>query len=133
MTRQNVPQIIPKNIPALLAVLLLSGCGSAPPATQRVDVPVYVPCVKDRPVRPAYEFGTLPATASDGEKVIALARDWPRGRKYESELEAALAGCLVLYGSVTDGGYGSFFSASTATSSWPSADSAPKIIKRDPI
>jgi len=25
--------------------------------------------------------------------VLALARDWPRARKYEGELEAVVAGC----------------------------------------
>ena len=45
---------------------------------------------------PAYEFDKLPATATDGEIILALAlaRDWPPGRKYESEIEAAIAGCL---------------------------------------
>jgi len=77
-----------------LAVLLLAGCAGAPrPATQIVEVPVPVSCVKNRPVRPTYEFGSLPATATDGEKVLALARDWPRGRKYEGELEAVIVGC----------------------------------------
>lgn len=74
--------------------LILVGCGAAPPATHRVEVPVYVPCVKDRPQRPAFEFDKLPAEASDGRKVMALARDWPRGRKYEAQLEAAIAGCI---------------------------------------
>lgn len=77
----------------MLAAVLLTGCASPPPATQRVDVPVYVPCVKERPQRPAYEFDKLPEDASDGRKIMALARDWPRGRKYEGELEAVIAGC----------------------------------------
>jgi hypothetical protein len=85
--------IIPKIIPALAAALL-SGCGSAPPITQQVDVPVYTPCVKATPTRPEFEFDKLPLDAPDGEKVLALARDWPRGRTYEGKLEAAIAGCL---------------------------------------
>lgn len=33
----------------------------------------------------------------DGEIVLTLARDWPRGRKYEDELEAAMTGCREEY------------------------------------
>lgn len=54
---------------------------------------MHTPCVKDKPVAPAYEFDKLPLDAHAGEKVLALARDWPRGRKYEMELEAVVAGC----------------------------------------
>lgn len=83
--------------PAVFALAcMLSGCASAPPpATQRVDVPVPVSCVKaaDVPKRPDYAVEKLAPTASDGEKVLALASDWPRGRKYEEKLEAVIAGC----------------------------------------
>ena len=74
--------------------LALSGCGTVPPATQIVEVPVYRPCIKDVPPAPVYEFDKLPLDAPAGAKVLALARDWPRGRAYEGLLEAALAGCL---------------------------------------
>lgn len=66
------------NILTLAGAVLLAGCASAPPATQIVEVPVYVPCVKDVPSAPAYEFDKLPLDAADGEKVVALARDWAR-------------------------------------------------------
>lgn len=75
---------------------VLAGCAGTPvPATQRVDVPVPVSCVKveDVPKRPEYEVEKLTPTATDGEKVLALASDWPRGRKYEKKLEAIIAGC----------------------------------------
>ena len=72
---------------------LLSGWGSAPLAPQRVEVPVFTPCVKVVPQRPVYEFDQLAPAATDGEIVLALARDWPRGRKYEGEMEAVIAGC----------------------------------------
>jgi hypothetical protein len=78
----------------IVPLALLAGCGTAPPATQIVDVPVYRPCVMEVPARPAFEFDKLPLDAAAGEKVLALARDWPRGRAYEGKLEAALAGCL---------------------------------------
>ena len=76
--------------------LLLAGCGSAPLAPQRVEVPVFTPCVKSVPQRPAYEFDQLALRATDGEIVLALARDWPRGRKYEEELVSIVAGCMLL-------------------------------------
>lgn len=69
---------------------VLAGCGTAP---QIVEVPVHVPCVKEVPARPAYEFDKLPLDAPAGEKVVALARDWVSGRKYESQLESVMVGC----------------------------------------
>jgi hypothetical protein len=77
-----------------LLVFLLAGCGSAPPALQRVEVPVFTPCLKTVPQRPVYEFDQLAPSATDGEIVLALARDWSRGRKYEGDLEVVLAHCL---------------------------------------
>lgn len=77
----------------LLLAALLAGCAGAPPATLEVKVPVYASCVRGVPPRPDYEFARLDVAAPDGEKVLALARDWPRGRKYEGELEAVIAGC----------------------------------------
>lgn len=78
----------------IFVALLLAGCASTPPAPQRVEVPVMVSCIGAVPVRPEFEFDQLAPTATDGEVVLALARDWPRGRKYELELEAIIAGCL---------------------------------------
>ncbi len=78
-----------------MLVLVLAGCGSAPLAPQRVAVPIFTPCVKELPQRPVYEFDKLAPMATDGEIVLALARDWPRGRKYEVELEAVIAGCIL--------------------------------------
>ncbi|NGZ86399.1 hypothetical protein [Duganella aceris] len=78
----------------ILLSVLLAGCGALPPATQRVDIPVLAPCVKEVPPRPDYEFGKMSISDADGEKVLALARDWPRGRAYEQKLEAVIAGCL---------------------------------------
>lgn len=77
-----------------ILVLLLAGCRSVPFVPQLVEVPVFTPCVKVVPQRPAYEFNKLGPAASDGEIVLALARDWPRGRKYEAELEVVIAGCI---------------------------------------
>lgn len=90
MKRQMARQIIPKTIMSMLLV----GCASASPAPQLVEVPIFTPCVKSVPQRPTYEFDRLTSVATDGEMVLALARDWSRGRKYEADLEAVLAGCL---------------------------------------
>ena len=79
----------------LALVLLLAGCASSPPAPVRVEIPVFTPCVKVVPQRPAYEFDKLPSTATDGEIVFALARDWVRARSYEASLEGTLIGCLL--------------------------------------
>lgn len=76
-----------------IAVLLASCAGAPAPATQTVQVPLPVPCVKAAPARPMYEFDKLPATASDGDKILALVRDWARYRKYTGDLEAVIEGC----------------------------------------
>ena len=78
---------------AISCAVLLAGCASAPPAPVRVDVPVMVPCIGEVPQRPVYEFDKLQPAATDGEIILALARDWSRGRKYEGELEAVIKGC----------------------------------------
>ena len=80
----------------VVLALPLAGCGTTPaPAIQRVDVPVPISCVKaeDVPKRPDFAVEKLAPTASAGEKVLALASDWPLGRKYEGQLEAVIAGC----------------------------------------
>jgi hypothetical protein len=77
----------------LLLILLLAGCATKPP-TVEVKVPVYVPCVTAAPARPAFAFPVLPDNASEGEKVLALARDTLFHFKYEAQLEAVVAGCL---------------------------------------
>ena len=79
-----------------MLTLVLACCGSAPVALQRVEVPVFAPCVKGVPQRPLYEFDRLAPAATDGEIVLALARDWPRGRKYGEELETVIKGCVIL-------------------------------------
>jgi hypothetical protein len=95
MKPRNERQIIPKIIPVFVA-LLLASCGSAPaPVTQRVEVPISVPCVAADavPAKPIFQFDKLPTTASDGDKILALVRDWARYRKYTADLEAILSGC----------------------------------------
>jgi hypothetical protein len=72
---------------------VLTGCATKPPITERVNVPVIVPCVREVPARPAFEFERLTVEASDGAKVLALARDLPRHLKYEGDLVAVVDGC----------------------------------------
>ena len=77
-----------------IIMMLTSGCATdGLLTTQEVKVPVRVACVKNDPVRPDYETKHLTPNASDGAKILALARDWLRSRKYEGELEAAIEGC----------------------------------------
>lgn len=81
----------------LTVAIVLTGCSATPaPVVQRVEVPVPVPCVSaaDLPLRPAFEVERLPTGASDGEKILALARDWPSGRKYEAQMAALLGACV---------------------------------------
>ena len=76
-----------------LCLLLLTGCATVP-AVREVKIPVAVACVKSVPARPAFATRGLAPDASDGEKVLAIARDLPMHLKYEGELEAIIAGCL---------------------------------------
>ncbi|MBW3496990.1 hypothetical protein [Janthinobacterium sp. NKUCC08_JDC] len=89
----QVIAILTKLASSALAMMLV-GCASAPPVVQPVEVPVFTPCVKQVPQRPPYEFDKLPSTATDGEIILALGRDWIGGRKYEIELYAVVKGCL---------------------------------------
>ncbi|NHZ78456.1 hypothetical protein F2P44_04030 [Massilia sp. CCM 8695] len=77
----------------LAALPLLTACGSAP-VVQEVKVPVYRSCVAAAPARPTFATRILALDASDGEKVLAIARDIPLHLKYEAALEAVVAGCL---------------------------------------
>ena len=84
-----------KKILIALAITLMCACTSNRPATQDVNKIVSIPCLKsnDVPTRPAYESYTTAATASDGDKVLAITRDWARSRPYEARLEAIIKGC----------------------------------------
>lgn len=88
MERKFALQIIPKII-----LVALAGCAAAPPATVEVKVPVHVPCVTAVPARPVFEVDQLTPEASNGAKVLALARDLPRWLKYEAQLLAVVEGC----------------------------------------
>lgn len=78
----------------LMAGTLLAACDTLPPPVREVRVPVYTPCIKAAPERPVFAARTLAPDASDGEKILAIARDLPMHLRYEAQLEALLAGCL---------------------------------------
>lgn len=60
MKQMNQQLAIFRNFASLTVAALLAGCGTAPPVTQTVYVPVHTPCVTSRPARPVYEFDQLP-------------------------------------------------------------------------
>lgn len=76
----------------LVLIVSLAGCATTS-ATQKVDVPVYVSCVTQVPVKPDYETKHLSKLSTDGEKIVALAKDWAYSRGYEANLEAVIQGC----------------------------------------
>lgn len=75
-------------IAGVCAMVFLSvGCAS--PAA----VPVAIRCVDALPVKPVYRTKTLPASATDADKVKAVSLDWLDSRPYEAQLEAGLEAC----------------------------------------
>lgn len=78
-----------------VVMLVLTGCASTEPIITEVKVPVSVPCVKPEqvPQHPDYETIKITPDATDGNKVLALARDWARSRGYEGKLEAIISEC----------------------------------------
>lgn len=82
-----------KFVYSILIAVMLAGCGTAPVATQQVDVPVVSKCVNQTPAKPDYEVPKLPKTATAGEKIAAIARDLLRSKPYEAQLEAVIEGC----------------------------------------
>src|SRR5882762_8880692 len=81
-------------IAAIIILLPLSACATDT-RIQRVEVPVILPCVKSVPVKPDFETAHLLKASNEGEKFLALARDYVRGRIYEGGLEAVVAGCQI--------------------------------------
>lgn len=88
MCDETAPALYSCACALIFACVLLA----APPVPVRVELPVMVPCVDEVPQRPAYELDKLPASATDGNIILALARDWTRGNVYEQTLEATIYG-----------------------------------------
>lgn len=75
----------------LILCLLLTGCAAAP-KTERVEIPVAVPCVGEVPARPINTFGT---GTYPGDKAAAQAAliDSAAWEGYATKLEVIIAGC----------------------------------------
>ena len=81
----------------LLPIILLTGCATTPPAmqlvTQRVEVPISVPCATATPLAPDYCFKKLTTADDIFNKTKCLLSDRQLSIGYETELTAALQSC----------------------------------------
>jgi hypothetical protein len=85
------------------ALLVVPGCGSAPPApispvvrTQTVEAEVEVPvsCVDSVPTAPAFLADTDLLAPPNGSAVDRVWRDHLQRKQWEGRLEALLAACV---------------------------------------
>ncbi|MFC3336883.1 hypothetical protein ACFOEY_20090 [Paracandidimonas soli] len=77
-------------------VLVLAGCATQPQIvvrTERVEVPVSVPCRTAEIMRPVWALDVLPADAGDYEWARAAVVELGQREVYERRLEAAVAAC----------------------------------------
>ena len=83
---------------SLSAVLISACCTTQEPGikieTQKVEVPVVVPCKVAVPTTPAYNFDTLTVDKDIYTKSQALLADRLLHLGYEAELLAALNSCI---------------------------------------
>ena len=91
--RVSLIRVLARKSFVLAAVLPLAGCGSTVVRTERVEVPVPVPCVVPVIERPAWAMDALPVDAGLYETVRAALVEIEQRRAYEARLEAAVAGC----------------------------------------
>lgn len=82
----------------IFAGVTLSACSvMKEPATrtviQRVEVPVYMPCAAEIPVKPAFNFDNLRVEDDIFEKIKAMLSDRHLHIGYQDELLAALKSC----------------------------------------
>lgn len=86
-----------RNIAALSLVALLSACATTEPVirvvTQRVEVPVPVPCKTPEPVVPVFNVPALTENDTVYDKAKAFVADNQLHKGYEIELLAALRSC----------------------------------------
>lgn len=83
---------------ACLAILAaaVSGCASNAPIavrTERIEVPVSIPCKTPEVKRPAWALDALPSGATLYQRVRAFAVEIEQRRAYEARLEAAVKSC----------------------------------------
>lgn len=79
----------------VLLVAVLAGCAGAPVAvrTERVEVPVPVPCRTPDIARPVWALDALSKGATLFQRVRAMAVEIEQRRAYEARLEAAVKSC----------------------------------------
>lgn len=81
----------------ILPMFLLAGCGATVPVvkieTQRVEIPVPVPCKEEYPSKPDFNFDKLTEDQDIHEKAKALLADRQLHLGYETELVAKLKAC----------------------------------------
>jgi hypothetical protein len=81
----------------LVLTLVLAGCASQDPiiriVTQRVEVPVPVPCKEIAPTPPDYCFSKLTPDSDIYDKTKCLLSDRANSKGYEIELLAKLNAC----------------------------------------
>ena len=81
----------------LVLPLLLAGCATCEPVirivTQRVEIPVPVPCKEIAPVVPDYCFSKLTEDSDIYDKAKCLLSDRENSKGYEIELLAKLNAC----------------------------------------
>lgn len=81
----------------LLPLFLLSGCFETIPTvkvvTQKVEVPVPVPCKEELPSKPDFNFDKLTEEQDLHDKAKALLADRQLHLGYETELVAKLKAC----------------------------------------
>lgn len=81
----------------ILAALVLSACQSAGGTkieTVEVKVPVSVPCIKEKPAAPAYQYGSGPYPGDEAAAVM-MASDLESAKQYGRAWEAATVGCVM--------------------------------------
>lgn len=84
--------------------LLLAGCASTPPPIVRVvkepievKIPVPVPCIASVPSKPDWAMDNPKLRNADVYALgLAALQEIEQRRRYESELEALLKGCVTL-------------------------------------
>ncbi len=83
-----------------LAFIILAGCTHTPKApepriiTQRVEVPIRVPCKPERGPEPSYAADAVPLDADIFELSRALLVDRKQRQARQAELDGALNACM---------------------------------------
>ena len=84
-------------ISIILSVVILSACATDKPViqsvSQKVEVPISVPCKADVPSTPVFNFDSLTVDKDIFEKSKVLLADRELQKAYSAELLAALKSC----------------------------------------